>query len=380
MHESGLAAVTIAGMVLASSPIRKSRDLIEFKEQLTVLLIGMVFILLAANTRVDDIIALGWAGALTVIALVVLVRPIEVLVCSIGTTLSWRERILIAWIAPRGIVAAAVASLFAIRLESEGIAGGAKLQALVFATIAATVIWSGLTGGLIAQLLGLRRRSDSGWLILGTNELALAQPLQTPGQEVVCLDEDPHRVQRAEALGVRVLLGNALETRLLMRAEVELRTGAVAITESPEVNLLFVNKVHQETKEQRCLVAIDTWSTGVTPEVLETKDAEVLFGGATDVGLWSQRIDRGEAQVEWWSCRAWRPREIFNEGESRPAYLPMVRRRWKRRITVGTRTRFRRRDGVAVLVEQARQDEAHERLQQAGFVRGDDPASRVKPE
>jgi len=371
VHESGLAAATVTGLVLANSPIRKSRDLVEFKEQLTVLLIGMLFILLAANTHIADIIALGWAGALTVIALVVFVRPLEVLVCSMGTTLSWRERVLIAWIAPRGIVAAAVASLFAIRLQSAGIPGGPQLQALVFATIGATVIWSGLSGGPIAQLLGLRRRSDSGWVILGTNELALelARILQTPRQEVVCLDEDPHRVQQAEEAGIRVLLGNALETRLLMRAEIEIRTGAVAVTESPEVNLLFINKVHQEAKDQRCLVAIDTWSTGVTPEILENKDAEVLFGGATDVTQWSQRIERAEAEVEWWSCRAWRPKTIFTEGESRPSYLPMVRRRRKKRIAVGTRTGFRRKDGVAVLVDQTRRDEAHERLQQAGFVR-----------
>ncbi|MGB9340403.1 MAG: hypothetical protein WCB63_14230, partial [Polyangiales bacterium] len=125
--------------------------------------------------------------------------------------------------------------------------------------------------------------------------------------------------------------------------------------------------------------AIDTWSSGVTPEILETKEAEVLFGGATDVAHWSQRIDRGEARVEWWSCRPWRPREIFTEGESRPAYLPMVRRRRKTRTAVGTRTRFRRKDEVAVLVDQSRQQEAHERLQQAGFVRGDEPASRAKP-
>jgi hypothetical protein len=215
-------------------------------------------------------------------------------------------------------------------------------------------------------------------VILGTNELALAlaQLLHTPRQEVVCLDEDPHRFQRAEALGIRVLLGNALETRLLLRAEIELRTGAVAITESPEVNLLFVNEVHQEAKEQRCLVAIDTWSSGVTPEILETKDAEVLFGGATDVAQWSQRIDRGEAAVEWWSCRSWRPKGIFTEDESRPSYLPMIRQRRKRRITVGTRTRFRRKDAVAVLVDEARQQEAHERLRQAGFVRSEDPRPR----
>jgi hypothetical protein len=209
-------------------------------------------------------------------------------------------------------------------------------------------------------------------LILGTNELAieLARLLQTPRQQVVCVDDDPRRVQAAEEAGIRVLLGNALETRLLMRAEVGIRTGAVGITESPEVNLLFVNKVHQEAKEQRCLVAIDTWSTGVTPGILETKDADVLFGGATDVAYWSQRIDRGEAQVEWWSCGAWRPKGIFTEGESRPAYLPMVRQRWRRRIAVGTRTRFWRNDKLAVLVDQARQEEAHERLQRSGFVRG----------
>ncbi|MGB5194696.1 MAG: sodium:proton antiporter, partial [Polyangiales bacterium] len=334
VHESGLAAATITGLVLANSPIRKSRDLVEFKEQLTVLLIGMLFILLAANTHIADIIALGWPGAITVIALVVLVRPLEVLVCSMGTTLSWRERVLVAWIAPRGIVAAAVASLFAIRLQTAGIPGGAQLQALVFATIGATVIWSGLSGGPIAQLLGLRRRSDSGWVILGTNELALelARILQTSRQEVVCLDEDPHRVQQAEEAGIRVLLGNAFETRLLMRAEVELRTGAAAVTESPEVNLLFINEVHQEAKDQRCLVAIDTWATGVTPEILQNKDAEVLFGGATDVTQWSQRIERGEAEVAWWSCRAWRPKTIFTEDENRPSYLPMVRRRRKKRV------------------------------------------------
>ena len=378
VHESGLAAATITGLVLANSPIRKSRDLVEFKEQLTVLLIGMLFILLAANTHIADIIALGWPGAITVIALVVLVRPFEVLICSMGTTLSWRERVLVAWIAPRGIVAAAVASLFAIRLQSAGIPGGAQLQALVFATIGATVIWSGLSGGPIAQLLGLRRRSDSGWVILGTNELALelARLLQTPRQEVVCLDEDPHRVQQAEEAGIRVLLGNAFETRLLMRAEVELRTGAAAVTESPEVNLLFINEVHQEAKDQRCLVAIDTWETGVTPEILQNKDAEVLFGGATDVTQWSQRIERGEAEVEWWSCRAWRPKTIFTEDENRPSYLPMVRRRRKKRAVVGNRTRFRRKDAVAVLVDQARREEAHKALQEAGFVPTEtDPSS-----
>jgi len=381
VEESGLAAATVTGLVLANAPLHKSRELVEFKEQLSVLLIGMLFILLAADIHLADVTALGLEGVWTVVALVVVVRPIEILVCSLGTSLSWKERLLLAWIAPRGVVAAAVASLFAFRLQRSGIDGGPQLKALVFATIGATVLWSGLTGGLIARVLGLRRPSNEGWVILGGSSLAqeLAVLLQTPRQRVVCIDSDPHQVRETQSLGLRVLHGNALESSVLGRAELDTRIGAVAATENPEVNVLFVKKARGIAKEQRYLIAIRAGSTGVTREMVHKEDAEVLFGGATDVSSWSRRLDESEAKVEWWSVRAYRPKPIFNEDESRPPYLPLVRRRRKRVIPVGSQTRFRRKDAVAFLIEDARRALTHELLENAGFAPTDPPlvATRV---
>jgi len=374
IEESGLAAATVTGLVLANAPLHKSRELVEFKEQLTVLLIGLLFILLAADIRLADVTALGLPGVWTVVALVVVVRPVEVLVCSFGTTLSWKERLLLAWIAPRGVVAAAVASLFAFRLQRFGLEGGPQLNALVFTTIGATVLWSGLTGGLIARILGLQRPSNEGWIILGGSSLVqeLAGLLQTPQQPVVCIDSDPHQVRETESLGLRVLHGNALEASVLGRAELDTRIGAVAATENPEVNLLFVKKARGMAKDQRYLIAIRSGTTGVTREMVHKEGAEVLFGGATDLPSWNRRLDEGEAKVECWSVRAYRPKPVFTKGENRPPYLPLVRRRGKRVMPVGSQTRFRRKDSVAFLIDDARRAQAHQHLLDAGFVRSTD--------
>lgn len=370
VEESGLAAATVAGLVLANVPLHKDRELLEFKEQLTVLLIGMLFVLLAANVHLADVEALGWPGVLTVATLVVVVRPIEVIICTAGASLSWQERVMLAWIAPRGVVAAAVASLFAFRLERAGIVGGTALQALVFATIGATVVWSGLTGGPMARILGLRRESDIGWVVLGGNPLAreIAALLETPKQRVVCLDNDPHEVRSAEGAGLRVLHGNALETSVLRRAEIEDRIGAIALAPNPEVNFLFMKKAHSMAKELRYLVAIRDWSTGVTPDIVEAEGAEVLFGGVTDVDFWSDRLERSDANVEWWSCRVRKPKPVFTEGDIHPPYVPLVRRRRSSVEPVGNGTRFRRKDDVAFLVDESRRTEARQRLENFGFI------------
>ncbi|MGB8329227.1 MAG: NAD-binding protein, partial [Polyangiales bacterium] len=375
VEESGLAAATVTGLVLANVPLHRSQELAEFKEQLTVLLIGMLFILLAAGIHLAEVTALGLAGVWTVAALIFVVRPIEVLLCSVGTTLSWRERLLLAWLAPRGVVAAAVASLFALRLEAFGIDGGAQLKALVFTTIGATVLWSGLTGGLIARILGLRRPSNEGWVILGGNSLVqkLAELLQTPRQRVVCIDSDPHQVRQTQSLGLRVLHGNALESSVLGRAELDTRIGAVAATENPEVNVLFVKKARGMAKEQRYLIAIRPGSTGVTQEMVHNEDAEVLFGAPTDVASWSRRLDESEAKVEWWSMRSYRPKPLFAEDGSRPPYVALARRRRKSVIPVGSRTGFRRRDAVAFLIDDTHRAQAHQQLRDAGFVPSEPP-------
>lgn len=161
-HETGLLAVVVAGFVVGNMETRVQKELMEFKEQLTVLLIGLLFVLLSADVRVASVAELGWPGVLTVLGLMLVVRPLDVGVCTLGSELDVREKTFLSWLAPRGIVAAAVSSLFARRLAEAGVEGGEALVALVFLVIAATVLVQGGTVGLVAERLGLRRPGDEG--------------------------------------------------------------------------------------------------------------------------------------------------------------------------------------------------------------------------
>ena len=141
--ESGLMAVTVAGVVVGNLETRVGQDLREFKDRLTVMLVGLLFVLLAADVPLDDLQALGRPGLLVVGALILLARPLSVWLSTAGLGLPAGERAFMGAVAPRGIVAAAVTSLTAATLDSQGIEGGDDLKALVFLVIAATVVVSG---------------------------------------------------------------------------------------------------------------------------------------------------------------------------------------------------------------------------------------------
>jgi len=153
--ESGILTVAIAGIVVGNMGIALHRDLLEFKEQLTTLLIGLLFVLLAADVRLADVLALGWPGVATVAALMFVVRPADVAFSTAGSELNGRERAFLAWLAPRGIVAFSVSSLFAERLTAAGFAGGVELGALVFLVIGVTVLIQGGLAAPVASVLGV---------------------------------------------------------------------------------------------------------------------------------------------------------------------------------------------------------------------------------
>ncbi|MFH1844792.1 MAG: sodium:proton antiporter [bacterium] len=213
MAETGIISAIVAGLVVGNVRSPVQRELKEFKEQLTVLLIGMLFILLAADVRLAEIQALGWPGLLTVLALMLVVRPLSVLVCTWRVNMPWRERAFLAWIAPRGIVAAAVATLFDERLTEAGISGGQEMRALLFLVIAATVLFQGATAEYIARWLGVRRPSNQGFAILGANPLArtLGRLLLRQGEPVVLMDSSVTKHRKAQEEDFRVVYGNALE-------------------------------------------------------------------------------------------------------------------------------------------------------------------------
>ena len=378
LPESGIVAVTVAGVLVGNFQTYIQRELAEFKEALTLMLIGMLFILLAADVRLNEIYALGLPGIITVLVLMFVVRPINVVVGTFGTQLNWREKCFIGWIGPRGIVAAAVASFFAVELNTYGIAGGNEHRALVFMVITITVLSAGLTGGLVAQILDLRRPSNSGWVILGANELAraTAKILLENNEEVICIDANPDVCSAAEQDCTRVIFGNGLKTHTLLRAEIDTRAGALAITGNEEMNLLFIEKVKDEAKLPHIFMALQDQYEGVTLDMVHQTGSQVMFGSSRDVDFWSACIRKGLVDVERWQVketgihtdkgRENAPGDPFLRDNSG---IPLTLRSSGRQFPVGDLTRFRNGDEVAYIVLLKHAEKVHKHLQAMGWQR-----------
>lgn len=211
-HESGLLTVTVMGMWLANMKDVDVDDILEFKETLSVLLISALFILLAARMDFGSILQVGWGAVLVLIAIIFIARPISVLVSSVGTGLNWRELALLSWIAPRGIVAAAVSALFALKLEELGYAEADLLVPMVFLVIIATVVLQSLTSVHVANFLGVRAPAPNGFLIFGASKFAriFAQELINKNIPVRIADTNWDAIRQARMDNVPTYYGNPI--------------------------------------------------------------------------------------------------------------------------------------------------------------------------
>jgi NhaP-type Na+/H+ or K+/H+ antiporter len=209
--ESGLLAVTVMGIALGNMRDVHIDDIMDFKEHLTTLLVSTLFILLAA--RLDWPLPDGalLAGILIFVVAQLVIRPLSALVSTVGSTLSWRERALIAWVAPRGIVAASVSALFAIRLEKIGMAGADKMVPLVFLLIIGTVVFQSATARPLARWLKVADPEPRGVLVYGSDAVALeiAQSLAAVEDlRVIVADDDWNGVRKARMAGLTTFFGN----------------------------------------------------------------------------------------------------------------------------------------------------------------------------
>lgn len=380
--ETGIVATTAAGLVVGNMHTRVSKELSEFKEQLTVLFIGLLFVLLAASVAVDDVIELGMPGIAVVTALMFVVRPVQVALCTRESDLSTKERMFIGWVAPRGIVAAAVASLFAASLDRAGIAGGAMLSALIFLVIAGTVVVQGLTMGPVATLLGVRRRGDSGYVILGASGLALAVAgaLRDAGTKAIVIESNADRANHARGSGFQVIFGNGLSERVALRSQPELRAGALALTPNEEANLLFAQRMVREYDCPRAWVALDRVSGHLSKEVLHEAEVGVLFRHRRDLTVWALWLERGRADVSVWQ------RGSADEATEEPApadetfdpplspqqparepLLPLICLRNSRPVPVDESTEYRQGDRVWFAIDGIRRDAAEKILSEGGW-------------
>jgi NhaP-type Na+/H+ or K+/H+ antiporter len=368
--ESGIAAVTVAGMTIGNSNTYIHRELLEFKEQLTVLMIGMLFILLAADVRITDIQLLGLKGVLTVLFLMIVIRPLSVFSSTVNTDLDTRHKLLLSWIAPRGIVAAAVASLFAFEMNQHGY-DGTQLRALVFLLITMTVLSAGLTGGWVSSMLNLRRKSESGWIILGAHEVArlLARLLKQGGNEVICIDEDPNACRLAENEGIKVFYGNALEDRTLQRAEPDIRKGIIALSGNEEVNFIFSQRAKHLGKEMIILTGIKQKDEGITSKMVSDSGGRIPFGRPVDIDLWSTWIRKGYTKYSSYEMD-----ENLDFKLSDPTMigliLPIVSGRLGSLIPVDDHLNIKKGDFVTFLINTQKEDEADIWLKSHGFNPG----------
>ena len=239
-HESGLIAVTVMGMWLANKKDVDIHAILNFKEHLSLLLISVLFILLAARIDLLQLASIGWQALLLLLVLQFIARPAKIWVSTVGLDISWPERGLLAWIAPRGIVAAAISAIFADKLVAAGYEDASLLVPLTFAMIIGTVVLQSATARLVAVWLGVAEPSPRGFLIVGANAFsrAVAKELVKHDFRCVLADSNWEDIRLARMAGLETFYGNPVSEHADLRLDLSGIGGLLAMSRQRYVNVI----------------------------------------------------------------------------------------------------------------------------------------------
>lgn len=238
--ESGLFAVTLMGIILANQKWTSIHHVVEFKETLGILLISGLFIVLSARLDPDHLRGLNWRSLAFVAVLIVAARPLSVLASTWGSALTWQERSFLCCMAPRGIVAAAISSVFALNLTEAGYQQAAEIVPVTFLVVFVTVLVYGLMAGPLGRRLGLVQTNPQGILFVGAHPWvrALAGALREEGYSVFLVDTDSENVRDSRMAGLPCLYGSALAEATRDRIDYAGLGRMLAVTANNEVNSL----------------------------------------------------------------------------------------------------------------------------------------------
>ncbi len=292
MEEAGLIAATVMGVVLGNMSLPSIAEIRRFKEYVAVLLVSGVFLLLTADLDPRILATLDWRSAALIVAVVFVVRPLVVWVSTIGAGMSWQERTLVGWIAPRGVVAAAVAGVFGPLLAERGLAGAELLLPLVFVLILTTVVLHGYSLGRLALSLDLSAQRQGGLILAGagawSSGLALRlRELQAP---VIVADSAWHRLRAARQAGVPVYFGELLSEHAEHSLELGAFSSLLATTNNDAYNALVCARFAPELGRQK----IFQLASG---EVAEPRKPSPELRGCTAM---SQDIQYEDLQRRWY--------------------------------------------------------------------------------
>jgi len=246
--ESGLLTVTVMGVWLANMKRVDLEEILDFKESLSILLISVLFIILAARIDLTAFATLGWSALFVFAAIQFLARPLNAQVAALDSKLTWPERHILAWIAPRGIVAAAISALFALRLEALGFPEARLMVPLTFLVIIATVLLQSLTARPIAKWLGVAEPEPRGLLIIGANAVAtaIAKELMENNFPVLVADNHWQGIVNARMDGLPTYYGNPNSEHAERNLNLVGIGGMLALTPSEDLNALSVEHYRLE--------------------------------------------------------------------------------------------------------------------------------------
>jgi len=238
-HESGLLAVVVMGMFLGNSDLPSLKELLYFKESLSVLLISILFILLAANISLEDLLLVyNWKTAALLIIIIFVLRPIAVFLSTAGSSLKTNEKLFISWVGPRGIVAAGIASLFGTKLVNEGVPGAEYITPLVFAVVLITVLLNAASARMFASAVGVFLKTSEGVMIVGASKVSrlIGTYLQKNNRHVVLVDTNRLNIEKAKELGLEAINGNIYSDDLTDNIELNDVGYLLAMTGNDEIN------------------------------------------------------------------------------------------------------------------------------------------------
>lgn len=320
--EAGLLSVTIAGLIVGIKKPRQLREVKAFKAEIVDLLIGMLFILLVARLEFRQFLEFyKLGGGWILFAVILIIRPLSVIASSWGTSLNVREKALLSWVAPRGVVAASMASLFALTLGSreDPVGDPALLESFVYSVICATVFIQGLSSGLVAKALGLQRPAPNDWVIIGAHYFGreLARKLaREDEQEVTLLDSNTRNVALAQRDGLKAVAGDGTEAEKLYEEEKRLySTGCVlALTDNIELNQILMQRWAEQISSER----VFGWIPNESPTTEDQLTGQSVFGDLSRPTLIGNELLRSESSFE---TVTWKEGKTLPSGDWHPLFI-----------------------------------------------------------
>ncbi len=282
--EAGLVAAIVSGAIIGNLNIPEEEEMKKFKGKLTILVISLLFIFLAASLELDYIKDLGIYGLLVVFGLLFVVRPVEIFLLCVRSSLSVREKLFLSFVSPRGIIAASIASIITLELHQHEIEGGNTVQGLVFLTIAISVLLQGGAGGFVSRVLEVNDKRNK-VVLVGANNFSrlLAKLLERAGKEVCLIDTNRRLVEISRSEGLNAVEGNSLTVDGLEKTEISSPDTLISLTTSDHVNVLACRLVRIDFKVNSVCALINRMASPSDIEDMQRFRVPLAFGKKIDV-------------------------------------------------------------------------------------------------